>query len=382
MPRPGELVPEGLTVLAGLRPLRSVLQATSVVSVLFGVGACQSRLTDHSADITQLVETGPRTPRKATSGFELVGAKERSGLPVGPPKPYLLGVGDVVDVKLLLPTNQPMLEGTLTGPIKEDGSLYLPVVRKVEAKDKTALEVETEITERLKEYVQDPIVSVEVAQFRARKARVVGEGVEVEQYLPVDGKLTLLSALIQAGATRKPMADREEAYLIRDQKVHPFSINAMVGRGDPSGDFVLAEGDHIVVPSLRDRQDFVYVLGQVLRPGRFEMDHKGRPGYQGRMTLMGAIGQAGGVLEATADCDRVCIFRGSWNTLKVYTLAVPDLYRDGEAIYLEPGDRIYVASSDFAKFNMGLNQFLPFLSGIGNSVSLGLSAKALIDAND
>lgn len=363
------------------RPIRRAARLTLIGMVILSLGACESRGTDHSGDVEQLVQAGPRGPRKGSSGFELVSDQERVGLPIGEPKPYLIGVGDVLDVKVLIPTNQPMLEGTLTGPVKDDGSLYLPVARKIEAKDKTALEVEALIIAKLKDYVNDPIVSVEVASYRARKCRVVGEGVQSEQFLPVDGKLTLLGALIQTGATKMPTADRDEAYLIRDHKVHPFSIAEIVGRGDPSGDLVLEEYDHIVVPSLRDRQDFVYVLGQVAKPGRFEMDHKGRPGYEGRLTLMGAVGMAGGVLEATADCDRICVFRGSYRDVKVYSLGVSELFRDGEAIALQPGDRIYVASTDFAKFNMGLNQFLPFLSGVGTSLSLGLTAKALIDAN-
>ena len=110
------------------------------------------------------------------------------------------------------------------------------------------------------------------------------------------------------------------------------------------------------------------------------MEHKGRPGYEGRLTLMGAVGMAGGLAEATADCDRICVFRGSFKDVRVYTLGVPDLFRDGESIALEPGDRIYVGVTEWARFNMSLNQLLPFLSGMTSAISLGLSAAALREA--
>ena len=61
---------------------------------------------DHRVDVTQLVQGGPKAPLKGNSGFELVSDQERIGLPTSEPKPYLLGVGDVLDVKVLLPTNQ------------------------------------------------------------------------------------------------------------------------------------------------------------------------------------------------------------------------------------------------------------------------------------
>ncbi len=358
------------------RLLRLAGLAVSLGSLALTVGACQTRRVDHTAEITSLVEA-PRPQDVKPSGFIAVSDKERTGLPVSEPKPYRLGIGDLVEMKVLLPTTVPGLESAVTGPVKEDGTLYIPVARKVEALDKTTSEVEEAIVERLKDYVSAPLVSVEVVSYRARMCRVVGEGVTAEQYFAVDGQLTLLGALIKAGATKNEKADRDEAYLIRKGKVHPFSIAAMVGQGDPSGDFILEQGDHVVVPNLRERQDFVYVFGQVGKAGRFEMDRERKAGGRSKMTLMGAVALAGGVTEATVDCDRICIFRGGWRDVTVFHLGVPELFQYGDSIALQPGDRVYVASSKMAKFNMGLNQFLPFLSGVGSAASLIITADAV-----
>lgn len=358
------------------RLLRTAARATSLGALALVFGACQSRRVDHTAEVASLVEAS-KPPESKIYGFQPVSDRERSGLPVTEPAPYRLGVGDVVEVKVLLPSTVAGLEGAISGPVKQDGNLYIPVARKIEALDKTTSEVEEAIIDRLKDYVSSPLVSVEVTSYRARTCRVVGEGVTEEQYLVVDGRLTLLGALIRAGATKNERADRQEAYLIRDRKVHPFSIAAMVAQGDPSGDFVLQEGDHVVVPSMRERKDFVYVFGQVAHAGRFDMDHERRVGSPGRMTLMGAIGLAGGLNEATVDCNRICIFRGGWQDVQVFQLGVGDLFQHGESIALQPGDRVFVATSDVAKFNMGLNQFLPFISGASSAANLILTGAAL-----
>lgn len=353
--------------------------------MLFALGACRTRVVDHSADVAALV-TAPTPPDDNPSGFEPVAATERAGLPTDPAPPYLIGVGDVIRLRYLRKLEDATLDAPMELTVRADGTVAIPSIAKVVAKDKTVEEVEGAAwaaLARKKGIKEDPSApvdaSVEVAEFRARRCRVVGDGVEKEQYLTVNGRLTLLEALIEAGATRNKLADRDEAYVIRGGKVHPFSIAAMVGQGDPSADFVLAEGDHVVVPSLKDRQDFVYVLGQVREPGRFEMEHKAMPGHRGRLSLMGAVAMAGGFIEGTVDCNQICIFRGGYQNLRVFHVGVNDIYRDGEAIALLPGDRVYVAPNGAAKFNQALSQFLPALSGAGTAISLGLSSAALYE---
>jgi hypothetical protein len=107
------------------------------------------------------------------------------------------------------------------------------------------------------------------------------------------------------------------------------------------------------------------------------MDHPGGPTAPGRMTLINAIGLAEGVVEGAVDCNKICVFRGGYRDLRVFHLGVQDLYAYGDSIALMPGDRVYVAPNEFAKFNMGLQQFLPVLGTLGTSVGIVLSGAAL-----
>jgi protein involved in polysaccharide export with SLBB domain len=351
-----------------------------LAAALFPVGGCTKPHEHHPQDVAALTAWVP-PPATKPPRFETVPEVERAGLPPSEKKPYRLGIDDVVEVRVLAGSPVRGFEVPVTAIVKADGSLSLPVAMRVEALDKTPLEVEAAIAAAIVDYVADAVVSVHVVEYRARKARVLGDGVEREAYLSVDGRKTLLEALIETGATRKPEADREEAYLIRARKVYAFSIAEMVESAHPSGDVVLEEGDHVVVHAFREREDYVYVTGQVLRPGRFRMDQEGREWERGRLTLMGAVAQAGGLNEATADCN-LCLFRGGCRDLRVFRLGIHELYRCGESIALQPGDRVYVSASALAKFNMGLSHFLPFVSGTSGVTSLALSAAAFAQTSN
>jgi protein involved in polysaccharide export with SLBB domain len=334
-------------------------------------------MVEHPEDVEALVSYAPPPPPREIS-FEPVSAMERGTFPVSDLQPYRVGVRDQLEVRVLLSKGVAAgFDGPVVVPVRENGTLHLPGSRRIPVLDKTTAEIEEAITEVLKRDLTDPLVTVEVSAHRARRAKVLGDGVETEQVLPVDGRLTLLEALIRSGATRKPGADREEAYVLRRGRVIPFSIAAIVEQADPAGDVVLEEGDHVVVPALSDRADFVYVFGQVKTPGRFAMDHPNGPTARGRMTLTGAVGMAEGMIEGAVDCNKICIFRGGYRDLRVFHVGVREFYQWGESIALMPGDRVYVAPNGLAQFNMGLQQFLPVLGTVGTSVGLVLSGAAL-----
>jgi hypothetical protein len=214
---------------------RSVVAVTAT-AMLFALGACRSRGVDHSADVAALVSAPPPAD-DSPSGFEPVAAR-RAGLPTEPPAPYLIGVGDVV-IRILGTSGEAMLDAPLDLPVRADGAVAIPILGKLQAKDKPVDKVEEAVRVALQGNAtlkKNLDVSVEVAEFRARRCRVVGDGVDKEQYLTVNGRLTLLEALIEAGATRTKLADRDEAYVIRGEGA-PLQHRGVIGQGDPSADF-------------------------------------------------------------------------------------------------------------------------------------------------
>ncbi len=299
-----------------------------------------------------------------------------------PPAPYRLGVGDVVYVAV---PGQEKFAGfgeTATGEVvgtrvKEDGNLYLPLIRTVPAAGRTAIELQEDIRKRLSEFVQEPYVSVDVLEHHSQRFYVFGE-VKDPGAFPVDGHTTLLDGLSAAGGPESGTADLDEAYVVRDGNVLPLSLADVLEHGDKSGNLVMRDRDLVFVPHVRDRSEFVYVLGEVKRAGAVPMHvDPARPGAPARMTLAEALAQAGGLDLDTAAQDQIRVFRGDWRCPRAYTLSAHEVYAYGEGMRLEPGDRVLVAPTGLATWGRALKQATPFLSGATTAVAASATVGAL-----
>ena len=83
----------------------------------------------------------------------------------------------------------------------------------------------------------------------------------------------------------------------------------------------------------------IYVLGQVKKPGNYE--------YAPRMTVIGAIAQAGGTSRLAAP-NRTVITRGKGDAQKRMQIPVSDIQRGQAAdVELAPGDTVFVPESMF-----------------------------------
>ena len=95
------------------------------------------------------------------------------------------------------------------------------------------------------------------------------------------------------------------------------------------------------------------------------------------LTLAAAIAAVGGLDLDYAAQDQIRIFRGGWKYPRAFTLSSSEVYKYGESICLQPGDRILVAPSGNATWGRSLKQFLPAISGAASLAAVALSAAAL-----
>jgi polysaccharide export outer membrane protein len=270
--------------------------------------------------------------------------------------PYRLGIGDVVHVAV--PGQEQFVafgessKGEIVGTrVKEDGNLYLPMLRTVPAAGRTVVEVQDDIRERMKQYATDPFVGVDVLDHRSQKFYVLG-CVANPGVFPVDGRATLLDAVALAGGPT-PVGDIEEAHVMRGSRVLPICLADIVVRGDPSRNVTLKHGDVVFVPCIEDRK--VYVFGEVMKAGVVKMTDSD-------LTLAEALAEAGGINPATADDSQVRIFRGGWCAPYHFTVSVCDIYKYGEGIRLRSGDRILVATSELATWGRALGAVAPLVT--------------------
>jgi polysaccharide biosynthesis/export protein len=106
---------------------------------------------------------------------------------------YRLGPEDVIEVFVW---KQPEL--TTTVVIRPDGRISLPLTNELEASGKTAIQLQKDITEKLREYITQPIVNVIVRQVNSLKISVLGEVRKPDVY-KIKNQVTVLDAIAMAG---------------------------------------------------------------------------------------------------------------------------------------------------------------------------------------
>ena len=124
-------------------------------------------------------------------------AAEAADIPKNDPAPiregYVLGPEDVLDVFVW---KEPELSTTVT--IRPDGRVSLPLAGELDASGRTAVQLQQQIAERLKRYINEPVVNVMVKQINSLKISVLGEVHRPDVYR-IKNRVTVLDAIAMAG---------------------------------------------------------------------------------------------------------------------------------------------------------------------------------------
>ena len=162
---------------------------------------------------------------------------------------YLIGVDDVVAVKVWQNA-----ELDITGPVRSDGNITVPLIGDVPAAGRTPQAVTADITTALAEYVKQPRVTVIVTEQRsneyANRVRVTG-AVREPVSLPYRPGMTVLDAVLAAGGpTEFAAADRASLHrrTATSTERYAVALESMLEDGDLSSNYTVRPGDVITVP--------------------------------------------------------------------------------------------------------------------------------------
>ncbi len=135
-------------------------------------------------------------------------------------------------------------------PVRPDGKISLPLLNDVQAAGLTPVQLAAVITQRLKQFIAEPHVTVIVSAMNSRKAYVMGQ-VARQGAIPLVSNLTVLQALSAAGGPVQ-FANIKKIYILRTeggkQEVLPFNYAAVIKGKNPEQNINLKPGDTIVVP--------------------------------------------------------------------------------------------------------------------------------------
>lgn len=157
---------------------------------------------------------------------------------------YVIGPDDQLHVSVW---KEPDLTNTM--PVRADGMISLPLLNDVQAAGLTPMQLAASISEKLKKYITDPHVTVEVTQMNSQRIYVTGEVLHPGA-MNRTPDMTVLQALATAGFTQ--FANTKGIYVLRTesgkQTKIPVNYKKLVKGDNMQQNVVLKPGDTIVVP--------------------------------------------------------------------------------------------------------------------------------------
>jgi polysaccharide export outer membrane protein len=162
---------------------------------------------------------------------------------------YVIGAGDQLGISVY---RAPELS-VPNMPVRPDGRISTPLIPDIVAAGKTPTQLGEELADKLKDYVQDPIVTVMVTGFIGpfeRQVKVLGEATEPAA-IPYRDSMTVLDVMIATrGLTR--FAAGNKAVIVRrvgDQReTIPVRLNDLIKNGDICQNVDMKPGDTLIIP--------------------------------------------------------------------------------------------------------------------------------------
>ena len=172
--------------------------------------------------------------------------------PIGAGQPhggdYQIGPEDVLEISVWKEQDLQLKEVL----VRPDGWITFPLVGNIEAKGRTAQEIHDEITERLRKYIPDPVVTVSVKKVAGYKIFVIGKVNKPGEYV-VGRYVDVLQALTLAGGLT-PFAEEDNIRILRKNKENNNDVVLNFNYADIKKgrrleqNIRLQSGDTVVVP--------------------------------------------------------------------------------------------------------------------------------------
>ena len=279
-------------------------------------------------------------------------------------QPYLLGPGDVVEVKVF---GQPDLGSN--AQVDADGNLSsLPFLDPIPAKCRSERELQKDIAVAYSRLVKDPQISVQITQRNSRPPASISGAVRQSGKVPMLRKQRLNEVIAASGGfTEKaagtiqilhtepvlcPEAGEVAEALPLDGTAIPFEVIKISDLQKGSSNPVIRPGDLILVTEAEP----VYITGSVVAPGGIMM--------RDQLTLSRALAMVGGT-RPEANLSEVKIYRqkagNQQEILKVDLAAIKK--NKALDVFLKPYDVIDVSESGFFDNEIWLKTVIGALTG-------------------
>ena len=161
-------------------------------------------------------------------------------------RPYTVSPGDILSISVW---KEPDLQGNAV-LVRPDGTLSFPLVGQLDARGKSVVDLQQIITDRLKKFISDPVVTVSATEIKGNKVYVIGQVTRPGDFV-VNPRVDVMQALSMAGGTT-PFASLSNIIILRrsggKQTAIPFHYTDVIKGKDLLQNIELQSGDVVVVP--------------------------------------------------------------------------------------------------------------------------------------
>ncbi|WP_372369157.1 SLBB domain-containing protein [Candidatus Uabimicrobium sp. HlEnr_7] len=308
-----------------------------ILTIIFVLTACTSN--DPLA--------GYETPPQNADEYDTVNAnpeslppqKEDKWVPPKLQKKYqepILIPGDTIRIEIV---NEPNLTKNILIP--QTGTINYQLIKEFKVVGKTVLEVTTELKKRLSNFIEDPLINVNVTKWKERKVYIDGlpDGSRATT-LPNDEVFTISRFLLTIGVSPN-LKEVKGVDIIRENPINSeeketifLPIDAIFKNYDTKHDIVLQAEDFIVIK----KKVKVYLQGSIVKPGNYPIDENNQ------QTLWDIILLAGGP-RPDADLDNVEVIR-ELKTKKRTTIELSVSPKNETSFYVQENDIITIPSKN------------------------------------
>jgi len=158
---------------------------------------------------------------------------------------YVIGAEDVLSIHVWKED-----AFTKTIPVRMDGKISLPLVQEIKAAGLTPLQLKEVLTRRLKEFIENPVVSVTVAEANSYKVYVSGQ-VKTPGVYRLRSETSVAQIIPMAGGFTD-WANQKKILIIRNENGREKRITVnyrkIIRGSDTDSNVILKTGDTIIVP--------------------------------------------------------------------------------------------------------------------------------------
>lgn len=209
---------------------------------------------------------------------------------------YVLGTDDVIVIRAL------EAEEINDKPVRVDmsGNIRLPLIGRVHAAGLSIEQLESILTEKLKNYVKQPQLSVNVNEYKSQPISIIG-AVGTPGVHQLQGRKTLIEVLSMAGGMKDDAGPTVK--ITRQMRwgkiplpnavddpsgkvsIAEVSIKDIINAKNPLSNILICPEDVLSIP----RAEIVYVIGEVSKPGGYTLRERES------MSVLQALSMAGGM---------------------------------------------------------------------------------------